>query len=287
MTLKLGIPPSEIAERLREEAFLKFKLLKQQLSPRQGEPMRVFVAGVHRSGTNMLMLILDASLETDVFHENDNRAFDDYIMREPEIIRSLIERSNAPVVVVKALHEAHRLTGFLDDFAPAKGLWMIRYFEDSVNSSLKRWPKTRNKLEILLEDRDGADWRGSGMTDETHRIVKEHYRPGMNNASASALFWYYRNQLFFDQELDRDPRVLAIEYEELVRAPDIAVERIASFIGIGASERMKRISHSESVRKNPPPDIAPHVKALCEAMQKRLTLVAGRNPAPRQAAASE
>ena len=286
MALKIGIAPAEITERLRSEAFLKLKVLKQQLSPCKGEALRIFVAGVHRSGTNMLMDILDASFETSVFHENDSRAFDNYIMREPRVIRSLIEHSRASVVVVKALHEAHRMRALLEDFAPAKGLWMIRYFADSVNSNLKRFPGNRNDLDAIVNDRRAGDWRGLGMADETYRIVKQHYRREMNDASANALFWYYRNQLFFDQGFDSDPRVLAIEYEELVRAPEPVIDVIAPFIGICASERMKRVSHSESVRKNLPPDIAPDVKALCEAMQQRLLLVARRQMAPGQASAN-
>jgi|SRR6185312_3411893 len=285
MASKIAIAPAKITGRLRVEAFLKLKALKQQLSPHKGEPLTVFVAGVHRSGTNMLMDILDASFETDVFHESDNRAFEGYIMREPEIIRSLVDRSHASVVVVKALHEAHRMRRLLDEFVPAKGLWMIRYFADSVNSSLKRWPPNRNKLDAIVRDRNAGEWRSSGMTDETYRIIKAHYRSDMSIASTIALFWYYRNQLFFDQGLDRDPRVLAVEYEELVRAPAFFVDRIAFFIGLQASARMKRVSHSESVRKNPPPDIAPDVTALCESMQERLTLVARRQMAPTQAVA--
>ena len=270
MPLKLRITTSDLAERLRDRAFLRVKALRQQLRPRSGIPQSVFVSGVQRSGTNMLMDILEASYETDVFHETDVRAFDDYAMREETVIESLIAQSNAPVVVVKALLEAHRVTGLMEHFAPAKALWMIRSFEDSVNSTVKRWPGNRNDIDRIVDDRDAGDWRGLGMTLETQEIVRKHYNPQMNDASANALFWYYRNQLYFDQRLDTEPRVLPVNYEELVSHPDLFVDSIATFLGIKATDRMRRVSHTESVRKSPAPDIAPDVHELCEAMQRRL-----------------
>jgi hypothetical protein len=221
----------------------------------------------------MLMDIFEASYETDVFHERDHRAFEKFIMRPPAVIHSLVERSNATVVVVKALHEADRIQKLMAEFAPAKALWMVRYYGDSVNSHLKRWPGTRNLIEKVVSDRNSAGWRTAGMTDETYRLVCELYRRELTPASAHALFWYYRNQLFFDQGLDRETDVMVVEYEELVREQHY-LDRIASFMGITPTDRMRRIAHRESVRKDAFPDIAPDVKALCDAMQARLSLVA-------------
>jgi hypothetical protein len=263
----------EIAARVHREAFLRIKSLRQQMKPRRQEPLSVFLSGVGRSGTNMLMDILEASYETEVFHERDRRAFEKFIMRPPAVIHSIVDRSNAPVVVVKALHEADRIQALMGDFPPAKALWMVRFYGDSVNSHLKRWPGTRNLVDKVVNDRKGAGWRTAGMTDETYQLVCDHYRRGLTPASAHALFWYYRNQLFFDQALDRNNRVLVVEYEELVTEPRY-LDRIASFVGLTPTEKMRRIAHRESIRKDPFPDIAPEVKALCDAMQARLSLVA-------------
>jgi hypothetical protein len=263
----------EIALRAQREAFLRIKSLRQQMKPRRQRPTCVFVSGVGRSGTNMLMDILETSYETDVFHERDPRAFEKFIMRPAGVIHSLVQHSHAPVVIVKALLDADRLDTLLEDFAPAKVLWMVRFYGDSVNSHLKHWPGGRNEIENVLRDRKAAGWRAAGMTDETFRVLREHYRPEMTSASAHALFWYYRNQLFFDQQLDRSDRVFVAEYERLVSEPHY-LDRVASFMSITATERMRRIAHRESVRKDPFPDIAPHIRDLCEAMQARLSLAA-------------
>jgi hypothetical protein len=233
--------------------------------------LTVFVAGVHRSGTNMMMEILERSWETEVFNEFDSRAFDDYIMRDESIIRRLADRSAAPIVVVKALHEAHDLRHLMEAFAPAKAIWMFRSFYDVINSSLRRWPGRgdgrRNKIDAIVRDRNSADWRGCGMTDETHRLVCENYRPGIDDATAEALFWLYRNQLYFDQAFDRDPHVLPVSYERLVGDDGSYGAFLARFLGLDFTRAMQRVPHSESVRRHAPPPMDPAVEALCKRMQ--------------------
>lgn len=274
----LGRSTNEIKNRLDLMSFNSWKRLRQALSPHRGTPETIFVAGVHRSGTNMLIDILDASMQTDVFAEADKRAFDHFMMRDLSVIQGLVSATRAPVVVVKALHEAHSLTALMQRFAPARAYWMVRNYEDMVNSNQKRFPQggRRNMIDKLVKDRNSAEWRGRGMTDETLRIVREHYRENMSDPSATALFWYYRNQLFFDQGFDRNDRVLAIQYEDLVTNPAKIVGEIAQFAGIQCSARMVSIPHAESVRKNAPPDISPDVRALCQAMQDRLRGVTSR-----------
>ena len=53
----------------------------------------LLVAGVQRSGTNMVMDVLERSYATEVYHERDPRAFANYQLREEEVIQSLIAHS--------------------------------------------------------------------------------------------------------------------------------------------------------------------------------------------------
>jgi hypothetical protein len=264
---------ADLSSRLKKGRLLGFKSLVQTVVPHRGTKSCVFVSGVQRSGTNMLMDILEANLETHVFHESDVRAFNDYELRPVEVLRGLVTNSKARVVILKALLEGERILELLREFAPAKCLWVVRSFYDCVNSNLRRWPESRNFIEDLMMGRDKADWRGRGMTDETYALVRHHYRPDMSNASAHALFWYYRNQLFFDQQLDRDPRVLALSYEDTVHHPDIILKRIGSFLGISVTRQMQTICHAASIGKHTRPDIDEAIAGLCEAMQQRLKSV--------------
>ena len=272
--------PESSAQKLltkaREQSFRGMKTIRQRLSPRNCVPLVVFVSGVHRSGTNMLMKLLDASYETTVYRESDARAFDRHMMRASETIRALIERCPSKVIVIKALHEAHRLKGLLGDFAPARALWAIRNFEDVVNSSLYHWPGWRNKIEELLADRGAADWRGLGMTEQTHAIMHAHYRPALSDASAQALFWFYRHQLLFDQRLDSDSRVATVVYEEAVKTPDAVVRQITDFVQIRPTARMARVAQTQPTPQLPA-DVAPDIRELCNNMQQRLRNAHGRN----------
>ena len=82
----------------------------------------VFVAGVQRSGTNMITDVLRRSVETDVYHETDPRAFEDYEMRPLSVIRNLVDQSPARVIVFKCLCELQDLRQLLDAFPSALAL---------------------------------------------------------------------------------------------------------------------------------------------------------------------
>jgi hypothetical protein len=270
----------ELVGAVQARSLPRLKSFINRLAASRSPRLTVFVAGVHRSGTNMMMEILERSWKTAVFNESDGRAFDNYLMREKAVIRGLVDQSAAPVVVIKALHEAHDLRNLLEAFAPAKAIWMFRSFYDVVNSSLRRWPGRgdgrRNKIDAIVQDRGLADWRGLGMTDETHRVVCQHYSPNIDDASAEALFWVYRNQLFFDQAFDADPRVLLVSYERLVSDDASYAAVVRRFLEIDFTRAMQRVAHLESVRKHPAPCLDPDIEALCKQMQARLEDVHAR-----------
>ncbi len=232
-----------------------------------------FVSGVQRSGTNLVMDILERGWETDVFHESDPRAFDNYVMRDVPVIRRLVETSPSRRVVVKALCEASDLTRLMDVFAPARAIWMFRHYDDMINSNMVAWPGGRNQIDAIVKDRASGDWRGKGMTDETHAIVREHYHPGMNDASALALFWYYRNQLFFDQGFDRHDRVMLMQYEALVTDPAKHVGGMTRFMDVACRPSMSTMISRGSIGKKFPPVIDDRIRALCDAMLARLDAV--------------
>lgn len=253
----------------------KVKWMLNRLSAPQAEAAKqvVFVAGVHRSGTNMLMKVLERSVHIEVFHENDPRAFQTFMMRERAVIHGLVDRSMAPLVAVKALHESHELTSLLEEFAPAKAIWMFRHYDDMINSHMVRWPGFKNEIDRIVRDPGSAAWRGRGMSAQTLDLVRRHYSPDMNVASAIALFWVYRNRLFFDQGFDRDQRVLLLRYESLATDPVHYLPVLTHFLGIQATSRMRRIIRADSVRKQAAPEIAPDIRALCENMRERLEAV--------------
>lgn len=229
----------------------------------------LLVGGVQRSGTNMLMDVLDRSVDTDVYGEANPRAYDDFELRPRQVLRALIADSKACFVVFKALCDLNALNRLLDDFAPAKALWIVRDYDDMVGSHLRKWTGCSATVGRIVRDRDSAGWRGRGMSDATHALLKEHYHPAMNDASAVALFWYFRNILFFEQSLDMDSRVLCLRYEGLVEDPNEQFRRLFEFLELPYHRRFARDVFATSIRKHRPPDIEPSIRELCDSLMSR------------------
>lgn len=256
--------------RLRHAGWRIGKMLYQRIRP-SARTQHVFVAGMQRSGTNLLMDVFDASPATDVYHETDPRAFERYEMRSLEIIRGLAVRSPAPVFVIKALCELDRIRTLMDDFAPAKTLWVVRDWRDSVHSAVKSFGNFVPQWRRLAAG-DASDWRGRGMSAETRTLVAALLRDDVSEAEGAAIMWYYRNALFFQQSLQHDPRVRVLFYEHMVQSPQETVRAVYDFVGMpGFSTRIAARIHARSVRHREPVGIAPEIAELCDELLKRFS----------------
>lgn len=229
----------------------------------------VFVAGMQRSGTNMLMDRLERSFATDVFHERDRRAFDNYRMRERAVVRELVARSKASTFAIKALCELEQLSDLMEEFAPAKTVWIVRDYRDAVRSALVSFGNFTKQVARIVADRKVDDWRAGGMSEATHRIVSALWHPDMSEASAAALIWYFRNVLFFQQGFEQDPRVCLVSYEALVQEPRQECAAVFGFLGLPFTPRITRGVFASSIQHKPVSGIEPAVAQLCEDLMVR------------------
>jgi hypothetical protein len=231
----------------------------------------VFVAGLQRSGTNMLMEVLEWSPHTDVYHETDHRAFDQhYEMRSPEVIGDLARGSRAPFFVIKSLCELDRLRQLLDFFEPAKAVWILRDYHDSSLSAVRSFANFVPQMQRLARDASSDAWRGRGMSDATQSLLARVVEQSPSEIDGAAMMWYYRNVLFFEQGLDRDSRVALLRYEDWVREPANRLANLCRFIGLpGCGAWMTRYIHAASVRKPRTADLLPDVEAACAGLMAR------------------
>lgn len=269
------LPPSagydarSLQVRVRHALWRRAKAVRQALIPRP-LALHVFVAGMQRSGTNLLMDVFDASVDTCVFHETDPSAFELYQMRDEAVIRALALQCTAPVFVIKALCELDRFPELMYTFAPAKTLWMVRDWRDSAHSAAKSFGGFVQQWARLIEG-DPVSWRGRGMSDVTRGVLAELYRPGASEAEGAAIMWYYRNALFYERQMDTDDRVRLVFYEDMVEHPRREVERIFAFIGLHDSPgRVAARIHARTVRHRAPEGISPAVAELCDGLLGRL-----------------
>lgn len=244
----------------------------QLLAPKH-DARTVFVAGVQRSGTNMLMDVLERSYETDVYHERDTRAFDNYQMRPQAVIRQLYEECRTSHFIIKTLCELNRLNDLMRDFAPAKTIWIVRNYEDVVNSMLVSFKNQENQVRRIARDITSDGWMSEGMSENTHALLREHVHENIDPASASALIWYFRNIHFFELALDANPDVMLVRYEDLVTSPQSEFSRIFSFLDLKYTARVSRKVVASSIRKRPSPVIDSGIRAVCDNLTQRFDQV--------------
>lgn len=259
-----------LRERVERRLFRGYKILRQRVGPALPRT-HVFVAGMQRSGTNMLMEVLEWSRHTDVYHETDLRAFTrGYEMREIAVIRELAAHSRAPFFVIKSLCELDRLRALLDEFAPAKAIWIVRDYHDSSRSAVRSFGNFVPQLRRLAKDRAAGAWRGRGMSDDTQALLRELAMLELSELDGAALMWYYRNVLYFEQGLDADRRVTLLRYEDLALEPQATVCRLGKAIGLPDCRAwMTRYAHAGSVRKVPASLLLPAVEAVCAGLMQR------------------
>lgn len=249
------------------------KALYQRSRALLGRPpdrLHLFVAGMQRSGTNMIMDVLERHIDTVVYHERDARAFDNYQMRDRSVIQGLADRALAPVFVIKALCESHELGSLMDDFMPAKALWVLRNYRDVVNSMRVSFGNQANQVKWVVANKDESGWwLGRGISEETRAVLQRLVRPDIDDANACALQWYFRNKTYFEQHLERDPRVLLVNYDALVAEPERSLNAVFDFVGLACNRRVARGIFATSVGRREPPVIDTEIESVCDGLDQK------------------
>jgi hypothetical protein len=250
---------------------LKYILQGLGIRGRANGKQVIIVAGVQRSGTNMMMEVLERSYDTCVFNDWDSRAFESYELRSPDVIHSLIEGSTPGHVVLKVLLDLQYFEKIMAEYDPVKILWIVRDYQDVVNSQLMKWGNMANILGAILDGDGRTGWRARDVPGSLLEEVGRYYHSNINEASACALFWYFRNYLFFEQGLDKDARARIVSYEDLVSRPAGMFSEVFEFLELPYSPRVSAKVFSTSVKKQQSPDIEPEIDILCSSLMKRFS----------------
>ncbi len=233
-----------------------------------------FVVGCQRSGTDMTIKTLDRSVDVDRFDEYDERAFEDCRIKDREICERLVAESNAKCIIFKPVCDSHRATDLLNLHPGSKVIWIYRRYQDVANSAVERWGnRTQQWVQDVLKgggDWGWRQWNKEKVTDEVLAQVKEVCPADVSEHGAAAIFWYMRNQTYFDQDLQNHPDCLLVRYEEAVASPTEEFRRMCDFLGIDYYPDMTSKIFSSSVGKRKSPPIAEPIEELCQAMLDRL-----------------
>lgn len=246
-------------------------------------PRRVaFVFGCQRSGTKMVMRILENSPATRIYHENHTTAFHDFQLRPDPVLRALIEANPAPAQIFKPICDSQRADELLARFPDARALWVYRHPDDVANSAAVKWGEHQRDVVAAVARGDFTSWgwRTERLADTTVAAVRSVYREDLTPAEGALLFWYLRNSFFFTLGLDQEPRVLLVRYEDLVRTPKSAFARMFAHVRVPFDDAFVARVRTDSIRRREPPPASPAIRALCDGLQKRLDAVMERDRRP-------
>jgi hypothetical protein len=239
-----------------------------------GAAVAVFLVGVQRSGTNMVVRGLEASPEFEVHNENDRHAFDRFRLRPLPEVRAIVERSRHRFVLFKPLCDSHRADELLDGLGtagPARAIWAYRSVDGRVASALAKFGDTNLRvLRELAAGRGGQRWQAQRLSGTSLELIGSFDYATMTPATAAALFWYLRNVILFERGFDRRPDVTVVSYDALLADPEAHMRPLCTFLGTAYDPKL--VAHIDAGRASSgrAVEIDPAVRERCKELQARL-----------------
>ncbi|HKU90861.1 MAG TPA: sulfotransferase [Steroidobacteraceae bacterium] len=231
----------------------------------------VFIVGLQRSGTTMLMDIFHLHPETEVLDEaRDSRAFLDYRIRNPRTVRQIIAESHYRFPCFKIIADSHVLPSILDGLPDPRVLWMYREPGPNAASRLVKFPKGTAAIRKVCANQPGGGWFAEGVSPAVARRLRDLDYSRFADFDYACLVWWVRNQLYFEMGLGSDPRVRLLRYETLVSQPEPTMRALFDWTGMGWSQASMRFVHARSMKKANLPRLDPQVDALCTELLQRL-----------------
>jgi hypothetical protein len=234
----------------------------------------VFVVGLQRSGTNMLVRGLERSPEFEVRNENDAEAFDRFHLRPDAVIRALVERSGHAYVLFKPLIDSHRTNELLDGLgtpSPGRAIWAYRDVDGRVRSAVAKFGDSNLQALRQIAAGDTSIWQAGGLSAERLSLIRSFDLGAMTPESGAALMWFLRNQLFFDLGLDRRDDVMLASYGETVDDPEAAVRRVCAFLEFPYRPELSAHVDRRAAGARPALDLDARVRELCAELERRLS----------------
>jgi hypothetical protein len=256
--------------------------------------MPVFLVGVQRSGTNMLVRGLETSPSFDVCNENDTRAFSRFRLRAVPELRSLVEASGHRAVLFKPLAESHRIVELLRTLStptPPRAIWAYRGVDGRVRSAVEKFgPNNLLALRAIAEDRHDRGWSvdgpaqemvntiRAGLSDEHLELVRSFDYDNLDAEAGAALFWFVRNSLYFDLGLHERDDVMLSSYDRMVAEPEPTMRALCRFLGHPFSGKL--IAHVDARSAVAPRIALPDaIRRRCDDLEIRLAAAADQKAA--------
>jgi len=259
--------------RRRALALLKQAARTVVRAPRDHRQL-VLIFGCQRSGTTMLQqTVFDKSWRVLIIEEHDRRLVgtagphDETRWQDYATVVQRLRRIPFEVVVAKPLVESSQAVELMDAAVPVRAIWMLRRYDAVSRSNIKKFglENPYRDLQPFCEN-DPQNWRSRGATEETRDTVASLLGEGLSPLDAGALFWWARNRLYFDQQLQTDDRIRVLRYERACNQPEAVVDALSAYTGVTLpADSIAPKMHRQPERPETE-ELHPGVRRLCREM---------------------
>lgn len=253
-----------------------YKSLRQAVTyPSSVDKVVTPVFACQRSGTSLMLRVFFWDKDNVVYREGSSLSSQDPLglrLDPLDVVAGKIRSNRAPLVVLKPLVESQNAAKFLDAFPEARSLWLYRHYRDVVSSNLRKFGERNGINDIRpIAQEDPYNWRSENTSTYTRSIIQKYFAEDMPVRDAAALFWFARNQLFFEQNLDSNPRVKLVRYRDFVSEPARTMREIYEYLERPyPGDRMLQEVHGQSVGRGSDVELSPQIEALCEDLLGKL-----------------
>jgi len=262
--------------RIRRQLFQFYKYCYQlSLKSRAEGKSLLFIFGCQRSGTTLTQRIFQRDIMSKVYGELSELSSKDpdrLRLNPLENVKSIIDNHPAPFVVIKPLVESQNALDLLSYFKGSKAVWLYRNYKDVASSNLRFFGEDNGVRDLRhIINGHPESWKAEKITNHVRNTILRYFSDDMNKYDAAALFWYARNNIYFDQKLFDSPDIMMCRYEDLVSDPDRILRRIYQFIDrpYPGSAIVSDV-FSSSVGKGSGIELSLEIEQICSELLKKL-----------------
>jgi hypothetical protein len=255
----------------------------------EGQARPVWLFGVQRSGTNMLVRGLETAPEFQVHNESDRRAFRRFRLRPDHELAALVTASQHRYVLFKPLCDSHRAAELLDRLpalVPGRAIWAYRDVDGRARSAVAKFGDAN--LRVLREIAAGPSprWQAQRLSADSLGLLASFDYDRLTPADGAALFWYVRNRLFFELRLHDRADVVLSSYDAMLRAPEAGMRTLCAFLGMSWRPALTAGMAPRTAQGRPRLAIEPRIRARCDELAARLDATAAAQAARLDAGAA-
>jgi hypothetical protein len=263
-------------EKVRRKTRRVWKPMYQRFrgSARPEDPRVLLILGCQRSGTTLMLDVLDRDRRTVTYPEESvlTSNADKLRLLPLSLVNDYIARLHVPLVVLKPLVESQRAPELLTNLRRARALWMYRRYNSVAVSNLKHFGQDNGARDLhLLLTNTPPNWRGEVVPAGTREVIESLSSLDMRTHDAAALFWWARNMLFFELGLHNRDDVLLVSYEDLITNPSTVMRGVYDFMDFSFPQwNITQEIKPNALKRGQDAALSREVEQLCEALYDRL-----------------